>query len=70
MYLFLVNFVVNKDNDLKEANVFVIMLLFNLMTFPLGILPWSMGIYIQINYIKNDNLHLFIINNYYIKLIL
>lgn len=34
---------INKGHSIKDSNIFVIIALFNLLIWPLGILPWAIG---------------------------
>ncbi|KAL4483223.1 hypothetical protein ABPG74_019249 [Tetrahymena malaccensis] len=42
LFFFLISFV-NDGHDLKDSNVFTMIALFNLLTVPIGILPWTLG---------------------------
>ena len=42
LYAFLVKFV-NNGHTLQDSNIFVVIALFSLLTFPLGIIPWSVN---------------------------
>ena len=42
MYFFLVRYV-NEGNALGSTNVFTLITIFNMITFPLGVLPWALN---------------------------
>ncbi|KAL4490444.1 hypothetical protein ABPG72_002654 [Tetrahymena utriculariae] len=42
LFFFLISFV-DDGHDLKDSNVFTMIALFNLLTVPIGILPWTLG---------------------------
>ncbi|KAL4509844.1 hypothetical protein ABPG73_023060 [Tetrahymena malaccensis] len=42
LFFFLISYV-NDGHDLKDSNVFTIIALFNLLTLPFGILPWTLA---------------------------
>ncbi|KAL4483214.1 hypothetical protein ABPG74_019240 [Tetrahymena malaccensis] len=47
LFFFLVDFI-NDGNELKDSNVFTIIALFGYLTYPMGILPWSIGYLVKI----------------------
>ncbi|EAS02577.3 ABC transporter C family protein (macronuclear) [Tetrahymena thermophila SB210] len=47
LFFFLVDFI-NEGNQLKDSNVFTIIALFGYLTYPMGILPWSIGYLVKI----------------------
>ncbi len=43
LYAFLESYHNYTGKDLKDLNVFTIIALFNILVFPLGVLPWALG---------------------------
>jgi hypothetical protein len=42
LYFFLTGYI-KKGRDIHDSNIFVIIALFNMLTMPLGIIPWSIS---------------------------
>lgn len=46
LYFFLTGYV-NKGRDIKDSNIFVVIALFNMLTMPIGIIPWSINQFLK-----------------------
>jgi ABC-type multidrug transport system fused ATPase/permease subunit len=46
LYFFLTGYV-NKGRDIHDSNIFVVIALFNMLTMPIGIIPWSINQFLK-----------------------
>lgn len=53
MYGFLSNYL-NEGNQLKNTNIFVVIMLFEMLNYPFKMIPWALGKNLLINYLVKN----------------